>query len=387
MKRTIRSVTSGIIVLLLVSQVYAQEESYKIGAIFALSGPASWMGEPQQNTVKMIEEQVNAEGGINGRRLEIHVENTLGQELKAVTAIYRLIAKYNVSAIIGPSRSGSSLAAVPVAEEQKICMISCAPAEAIVDPVRQWVYKVAPDDADAARKIYETLHTINLDRVAIISCTTGFGKAGRYHLKRLAHEMGISIIADKTYDSDDTDMTSQLKKLNRKNPQVIINWSIIPAQINVITASRQMGLKTPFFLSHGFGHIKYAHAAGQEADGVMLPGGRLLVADDLPKDHPQRKMLRTYRREYEAKFRMPVSIYGGYAFDAANLIIAALREVGPERSKIRDYIEQQKNFTGVSGVYNFSPDDHGGLDHRAFAMLTLKKGSFFLLQQQEVPLE
>ncbi len=355
-------------------------EPYKVGAVFAVTGPASWLGEPEKNTVKMIEEQINAQGGINGHPLEVIVEDTVGDEAKSVLAVKKLITRDKVCAIVGPSRSGTTMAVIPIAERYKVPLISCAAAETIIKPVKKWVFKTPQSDADAVRRIYEKARQMGVSKVALMSGTTGFGKAGRDQLKKLAPEYKMTIVADETYGPKDTDMTAQLTKIKATDAQAIVNWSIVPAQTTVIKNRSQLGITIPLFQSHGFGNIKYARAAGKAADGVMCPAGRLLAVDTLADDHPQKAVLTKYKKDYESKFNADVSTFGGHAFDAISLVVDALKAVGCDREKIRSHIENIKGFAGTGGVFNFSPDDHVGLDKNAFEMLVIKDGNFVVAQ-------
>jgi len=351
-------------------------EPIKIGALFAVTGPAAYLGEPEKNTVLMVQEQVNAAGGINGRPIEIIVEDTEGDEAKTVMKAKKLITQDNVIAIVGPTRSGTTMAAIPIVEKYEVPMISCAAAEDIVKPVKKWVFKTPQSDADAVRVIYEKIRAMGLSKVAITSGTTGFGAAGREQLKKLAPEYGITIVADETYGPKDTDMTAQLTKIKATDAQAIINWEIVPAQTTIIKNKKQLGITIPLFQSHGFGNIKFARDAGDAAEGILFPGGRLLAVDTLPDSHPQKALLARYKKEYEEKFKTDVSTFGGHALDAINLAVAALKAVGPDKAKIRDHIENTKNFIGTGGIFNYSPDDHCGLQKDAFEMLTVKGGNF-----------
>lgn len=350
----------------------------KIGALFAVTGPAAYLGEPEKNTVLMVQEQVNAAGGINGRPIEIIVEDTEGDEAKTVMKAKKLITQDEVVAIIGPTRSGTTMAAIPIVEKYEIPMISCAAAEDIVKPVKKWVFKTPQSDADAARVIYEKIKAMGITKVALTTGTTGFGAAGREQLKKLAPEYGVTIVADETYGPKDTDMTAQLTKIKGTDAQAIINWEIVPAQTTIMKNRKQLGMTIPLFQSHGFGNIKFARDAGDAADGVLFPGGRLLAVDTLPDSHPQKALLAKYKKDYEEQFKTDVSTFGGHAFDAVNLVIAALKAVGPDKAKIREHIENTKNFVGTGGIFNYSPDDHCGLQKDAFEMLTVKGGNFVI---------
>jgi len=373
-------VAAGLVSHGLISGAWAEKEPYKVGALFAITGPAAWLGTPERNTAKMIEEQVNMGGGINGHPLQIIIEDTVGDPTKTVTAAKKLITKDEVLAIVGPSRSGTTLAVIPIVEEAKVPLVSCAAAEAIVVPVKSWVFKTPQKDSDAAIRIYETMKDMGISKIAIITGTTGFGDQGRKQLKKLAPDLGITIVADETYDPKDTDMTAQLTKIKAAEAEAVVNWSIVPGQVIVAKNMRQLGMKIPLFQSHGFGNIKYAQTAGEAGEGIIFPCGRLLAVATLPDDHPQKDLLLRYKWEYETKYEEDVSTFGGHAWDGLQLIIAALREVGPDREKIRDYIENTKNFVGTGGIFNFSPEDHNGLSKDAFEMLTIENERFVVLE-------
>jgi branched-chain amino acid transport system substrate-binding protein len=371
---------AALAVLTALSPVSFAAEPYVVGAVFAITGPASWLGEPERNTVRMVEEEINAQGGINGHPLQIIVEDTVGEETRTVLAVNKLINKDNVLAIVGPTRSGTTMAVIPIVEKAQVPLISCASAEEIVRPVRKWVFKTAQNDSHGVLKIYDKLKEMNITRVAVISSTDGYGMEGRKQLKRFAPEYGITIVADETYGPKDTDMTAQLTKIKGTDAQALVNWSIVPGQTTVIKNRRQLGMSIPLFQSPGFGNIKYARAAGDSADGLMFPALRLLMVEALPADHPQKALLATYKKDYESRFKSDVSTFGGHAYDAIHLVIAALRAVGPDRAKIRDYIENTKNFIGTGGVFNYSADNHVGLDKDALEMYTVKGGAFALVK-------
>jgi branched-chain amino acid transport system substrate-binding protein len=385
-----------IIPIILIGCAKKEKEPYKVGAVFAITGGASFLGEPERNTVKMMEEEINAAGGIKGNPLELIVYDTEGDPTKTVNAVNKLINMDKVAAIIGPTRSGSTMAVVPIVEEAKIPLVSCAAAEAIVtDPdtgkERYWTFKTPQKDSHAVIRIYEHMKSKGISKVALITGTTGFGDQGRKQLKKYAAEMGFSIVADETYAPADTDMTAQLTKIKETDAQAVINWSIVDGQSIVPKNMLQLNMTIPLYQSHGFGNVKYIEKAGNEAaEGIICPVGRLLVAEQLPDDHPQKDLLVKYKTAYEEKYNEYVSTFGGHAYDSLQLVVKALEEVGSEvkeegvnvalRPKIRDAIEKTTNFAGTGGIFNFSPDDHNGLTKAAFDMMTVKDGKFVSLE-------
>jgi branched-chain amino acid transport system substrate-binding protein len=353
----------------------------KVGAIFAVTGPASFLGGPEARSAEMVVEQINKAGGINGDTIELIVKDSAGSTEKAVSFAKQLIEEEKVVAIIGPSTSGESMAVKKVAEDGQTTLISCAAAEVIVDPVARYVFKTPQKDSFAAQMIFEEMQRQKISTIAIAAGNDGFGKAGKEQLEKMAPNFGIKVAASETYDSKATDLSALVAKLKADTAiQAVINWSVVPAQAIIAKNMRQAGWQVPLFQSHGFGNIKYAEAAGAAAEGIIFPCGRLLVVDTLPADHPQKSLLSTYKNEYEAKYKEDASAFGGYAYDAINMVIAAVKQGGKDRAKVRDAVEGLKNFAGVGGMFSFTPQDHNGLTIDSFAMMTVKDGKFILYQ-------
>lgn len=351
-------------------------EPIKIGAIFAVTGPAANLGAPEERTAQMVVDEINAKGGIKGQKLVLVIKDSQGKPENAVSFAKQLIEEEKVFAIIGPSTTGETMQIKALCDENKTLLISCAAAEAIVNPLAKWVFKTPQKDSDAARKIFMALNKLKIDKIAVTSSNTGFGKAGKEQLEKIAPEYKITIVANEVYEKDATDLTAVLTKVKAANPGAIVNWSIEPAQALLAKNMKQLGLKFPLFQSHGFGNIKYVQAAGEAAEGIIFPAGRLLVADVLAKDNPQKALLEKYKADYESKYKEDVSTFGGHAYDAITILVKAIEAAGTDKEKVREAIENLKGFVGTAGIFNFSATDHNGLDINAFEMLTVKGGKF-----------
>jgi len=353
-------------------------DTIKVGAILAVTGPASFLGAPEAKTLEMLVEEANAKGGINGKKVELIIKDTGADPQKAVSFAKQLIDEEKVFAIIGPSTSGETMQIKNIAEEGKTILLSCAAAEVIVNPVAKYVFKTPQMDKDAVIKIFETMKKMGISKIGVLSSNTGFGKAGKEQIEKLAPEHGIQILANEVYDKAATDLTAEVTKIAAAKVQGIINWSIEPAQSICIKNARQVCSNVPVFQSHGFGNINYVKSAGAAADGVIFPAGRLLVADALPDKNPQKALLVDYKKKYEARYKEEVSTFGGHAYDAFIILARALKDAGPgaDKEKVRTAIENIKGLVGTAGIFNFSPSDHNGLDINAFEMLTVKNGKF-----------
>ena len=357
-------------------------EPIRIGAIFSVTGPASFLGEPERNTVKMLEESINNAGGVLGRPVEIIVYDDETDATKAVTAVDRLIKKDKVVAIVGPSITGSTLAIVPKVEEAKVPLVSCAAAKKIVDPVKKWVFKTPQSDHLAVGQIYRHAQKAGISKVAILTCSDGYGAAGREELKSLAAAAGITIAADEVYGPKDTDMTAQLTKIKGTDAQAIVCWGTNPGPAVIARNRVQLGIKTPLYMSHGVASPKFIELAGAaNAEGILLPAGRLTCEGQVPANHPQKKILAGYIKDYETKFKQPISTFGGYAYDAVLLLVQAMKNAkSAEPAAVRDALEKIKGYHATTGEYNFSEKDHNGLTEEAFVMVRITKGDWELLK-------
>ncbi len=354
----------------------------KVGAIFSVTGKASFLGAPEAKTLEMMVADINAKGGINGNKVELVIKDSAGNSEKAVSFAKQLIDEDKVFAIIGPSTSGETMAIKNIAEEGKTLLLSCAAAETIVNPVAKYVFKTPQKDSDAGRRIFMQMKKMGITKIGVLSSNSGFGKAGKEQLEKLAPEYGIEIIANEVYDPAATDLTAEVTKIKSKNVQAVVNWSVEPAQAIVIKNIRQQNMTVPIFQSHGFGNIKYAQAAGAAAEGVIFPAGRLLAVDTLSDKNPQKKVLESYKKEYEAKYKEDVSTFGGHAYDAMKILEQAIKAAGVvDKEKVRTTIENMKGLVGTAGIFNFTPADHNGLDLNAFEMLTVKDGKFTVLEK------
>ncbi len=375
----------GILLAVLMSGAFAgAAEPIKVGAILSVTGPASFLGGPEARTLEMLVEEQNKKGGVLGRKIELIVKDSGASPEKAFSFAKQLIEEDKVFAIIGPSTSGETMKIKSVAEEGKTILLSCAAAEVIVNPVAKYVFKTPQKDSDAILKIFQQMKKMKVSKVGVLSSNTGFGQAGKAQIEKLAPANGITIVANEVYDKAASDLTAEVTKVKASGAEAILNWSIEPAQSIVIKNARQIGFKGPIFQSHGFGNIKYVDAAGQAAEGVMFPAGRLLVAEELPKSHPQKAVLLQYKKDYMSKCQgEECSTFGGHAYDAFVILMKGIEKAGSlDKEAVRTAIENLKGVVGTGGIFNFSPADHNGLNIDAFEMLTVTKGEFAILKQK-----
>lgn len=356
----------------------ASKEPYKIGGLFAITGAASSLGVPERNTMQMLEEEINKAGGINGHPVQVIIRDTESDETKAVLAVKRLIEEDKVLAIVGASQSGESLAMADTIEKSEVPFVSVAASIKIVNPVRKWIFKTPQSDYLIIQALVDHLKAKGYKNIGWLSVSNAFGDSGKVEFEKAAPKGGLTIVAKETFAATDTDMTAQLTRVKGANPDAIVVWAIPPAAAIVSKNAAQLGIKQPVFQSHGIGNKTFIDLAGSAANGVVFPVGKLLVADELPDTDVQKKVLQQYAKDYTAKFgAATLSTFGGHAWDGFWIVVKAIEKAGPDRAKIRDAIENNtKEFAGITGVFNFSPTDHNGLDKRAVTMVEIKDGKW-----------
>jgi branched-chain amino acid transport system substrate-binding protein len=352
-------------------------DAIKIGAILSVTGPASFLGEPEKNTLVMLQEEINAAGGMNGQQVELIVYDDESDVNKCVMAAKKLLDQDGVAVVIGPSISGNTLAISKFFSSAEVPLVSCAAAEKIVRPVDPWVFNTPQLDRHAVTRILQDAKAKGYAKLAILTVSDGYGQAGRGVLKELVPAQGFELVADEVYGPKDTDMTAQLTKIKGAGADAIICWGTNPGPAVVARNRVQLGLATSLYMSHGVASNKFIELAGDAAEGLILPAGRLVAVDQVPADHPQKPVLEAYVAAYTKAFGTQISSFGGYAHDAFALVMEAIKMGASAKSAdIRDNLEKISGFAGTSGVYSYSPDNHNGLDETAFIMVTIENGAW-----------
>ena len=353
----------------------------KIGAVLSVTGPASFLGDPEKKTLEIYVEDINAKGGVNGQKLQLVVYDDGGDANNARTFATRLVDQDKIAAMVGGTTTGSTLAMIPVFEEAQIPFISLAGAIQIIEPVRKWVFKTPHTDKMACEKIFADLKRRNLTTIAMISGTEAFSKSMRDQCAAVAPKMGITIAHEESYGPRDSDMTPQLTNIKGKaGVQAVVNPGFGQGPAIVTRNYRQIGITLPLYQSHGVASKQFIELAGPAAEGVRLPAAGLLVADKLADNDPQKSVVVNYSRTYQQKTGQAVSTFGGHAYDGLMILVQAMqRAKSADKAKVRDEIEKTKGYVGTGGIVNMSPADHMGLDLSAFRMLEIKNGDWTLV--------
>jgi branched-chain amino acid transport system substrate-binding protein len=335
-------------------------------------------------------EEINDNGGINGHKLKVIVYNDESKTENALNMATKLMDQDHVLAIIGPTTTGSSMAIINAVTTGKTPLISCAASIDIVTPIedRYWVFKTPQTDVQAIREIYSYLEEEGISKVALITDTSSYGAAGRKYLLEEKTDYGITVVDDQTFNSGDTNMQSQLTHIKGTSAQAVICWATNKESAIVAQDMKTLQMTIPLFCSHGVANQAFIDQAGEAANGVILPAGKLLVVDEVPDSDPQEEVLTKYRDDYEALYGAgSVNTFGGHAYDSLSMVVMALDAMDENlstaeaRQFIRDFIEDDiVDWPGTGGVFTMSPTDHLGMAPGSLALIKIEEGEWTWLQ-------
>ncbi|MBO8172592.1 MAG: ABC transporter substrate-binding protein [Bacillaceae bacterium] len=357
-------------------------EVIKIGGIFAASGGAAPLGKPEMDTVKMLVEQLNNNGGINGKKIDLIAIDSKSDQNEAALSMKRLLEQEKVVAVIGGTTSGNCLTMIPMAEKAKVPFFALGASKQINNPSdnspREWTFKSPQGDDIVAPKVVEYLKDEGLTRVAWLNVANSFGTSGHEEFMKAANENGIEVVAEEEFEASVNDAKATLTRVKKADPQAIIVWGTAQESAVVTKNIRELGIEVPIIESHGIATKQFIELAGEASNGVIFPAGKLLVVDQLPDDDPQKEVLYQYRNDFEGKFGYEASTFGGHAYDAFYMLVNAIEKVGTDPEAIRAELEKTQGFVGTGGVFNMSPEDHNGLTTDALVMIEIQDGSYVL---------
>jgi branched-chain amino acid transport system substrate-binding protein len=328
----------------------------------------------------MLADQINEGGGINGRKVELHIVDDQSTEDAAARAVSDLIEQEDVDLIIGASRTGPSLAMRPVAEQNGIPMISLAANAAIVKDA-EWVFKTTQDDKVVIERILDHAAGDGYAKIALLRDASGFGEGVADSITELGADRHIEFVTTESFEPTATDFTAQLTNIRSSGADAVIIWGINPAAALAQQQYAQLDVGLPVYQSHGVANQAFFDQAGAAADGAIVPMGRMLVADQIGDDNPQKAVIEGYVDQYTDTYGEAPNAFGGYAFDAWNIAVAAITEAGTEPEALRDAILATHDYVGVSGVFNYSADLRSGLSADSVIIAEAQDGKWKLIEE------
>lgn len=354
-------------------------EAYRIGAVLSLGGYAAVIGDNERKGLELAIEQVNAAGGIDGHPVELLLEDDESDPTKAVAAMLKLIAEGNLAAIIGPSTSSAALASMDAIRSGGIPVVTMAGAAQISQTGNPYVFRAAPTDAVTVRVVLDYLkYDLGVTKLALLHTADAFGVGGADTIAELAPSFGMEVVAREAGQPTDTDFTTQLTNIKATDAEALFIWAGSgPPAAAAAKNVTQLGITLPLFFPSGTNQA-FVEAAGESANGIRFAGPKIAVVSQLPEGDPQSGPIRTFAGLFNAAYGTPPDLFSGLGWDAANAVIEALaRAASGDPTAVWEALNQT-SYSGVTGVYYWSPADHDGYSPESLLVVAIEGGKFVL---------
>ena len=353
-----------------------------VGVTVSATGPAASLGIPEKNTMALLPKTMG------GQKVNYIVLDDASDTTAAVSNAKKLIAESKVDVVIGSSTTPNSLAMIDAVSEAQTPMITLAASAALIEPQdakKRWVFKTPQNDIMMSLAVAEHMANHGVKTVAFIGFSDAYGEGWYKEFVKAAELKKLQIISNERFSRTDTSVTGQALKIMAAKPDaVLIAGSGTPAALPKKTL-KERGFTGKFYQTHGVANADFLRVGGKDVEGTFLPAGPVLVADQLPADHPVRKSALAYVSAYAGAYgQANVSTFGGHAWDAGLVLNAAvpgaLKKGQPGtpafRAALRDELEKVKEVAGAHGVFNTSAADHLGLDQRGRVMVKIENGAW-----------
>ncbi len=346
------------------------EKTVRIGAVLPVTGSAAFLGEPMKKATQLFVEQLNKAGGIGGAPVELIVYDSVGDSTKAVTATKRLIEQDRVVAVTGIGSSSNALAIIPFVERGETPLFVVAVHREISKPTKKWVFQTVNVLDQEVERTLGFLRSKGVTKAAVLIVSDARGVGAKDEFVRQAKDFGIELATIESFGPSDTDVTPQLTRIKGGGAQAVISAVSTSAAAIVAKNHAQLGMRQLLLMGTGFS-LKFAELAGRAANGIVFPTYKVYLTEEALSDRdPQREVVLKYRRDYQAKFGEPAEVFGALQYDGLLMLGAALRAVGPDRAKVRDWVEANvRSFVGPGGVYTFGPNEHNGYAIESLVMV------------------
>jgi branched-chain amino acid transport system substrate-binding protein len=357
-------------------------EPVKIGAVLSLTGTYAGLGQPEKNVLDLYVASINKAGGINGRPIQMIVEDDATDETKAAAAASKLIEQDKVVAIIGATGTGQTMAMRGAIDRAKIPEVSLAGGTAVTNPIDPLVFATPWSNTIVVPFLFNYMKSQGITKVGLISDSGGFGKDGKAVIAAVAPKVGVKVVADETFNPGDTDMTAQLIKIKNSGAQAIVMWTAGAEAAIIVKNVKDLGIKLPVYASHGIARREFIDGAGAAANGVKFAAGKILIPKAWGEGTPAFKVATDFVNQYTAAYQTAPNTFAGHAYDALNIIVDAAKRVQGDLTPaaLRDQIEQTSGFVGIGGTFNMSATDHNGMTASDLVTYKVTGGTWVVLK-------
>jgi branched-chain amino acid transport system substrate-binding protein len=353
-------------------------EPIKLGAILSLTGTYAALGESEKNALELEAARINEAGGIDGRKIEIIIEDDATDEAKAVAAAAKLIEQDGVAAILGATGTGPSMAIRGDVQRAGVPQISMAGGTVITSEFDPLVFQTPWSNTIVVPFVLEAIKKAGITKIAVLSDTGGYGKDGLAVIQAEAPKAELEIVASETFNPGDTDVSAQLTKIKGTDAGAVLLWTAGKEAATAAKSARDLGITLPRFGGSGQARLEFAEGAGDASDGFTFGTGKSLIPANWGEGSEGFKVVADFAERYKAAYGEDPDIFAGHAYDALAIAVDGLKRTGAgaDAAALRDAIEKTSGLVGFGGNFTFSPTDHNGLTSEDLALYRFEGGTW-----------
>jgi branched-chain amino acid transport system substrate-binding protein len=357
----------------------------KIGVIASATGPTAAVGIPQKNSAALLPKK------IAGLDVEYTVLDDASDSSQTVALVKKLLTD-NVDAIIGPSGSPNSMAALQFVAEAKTPMLAPVGTTAVVIPMteqKRWVFKTTQNDSLICEALVAHMVKQGVKTVGFLGFNDAYGESWFGVFVPMIEKAGIKLVANERFQRTDQSVIGQATKIVATNPDAVLIGAAGGPTVLPHTTLVERGYKGQIYQTHGAATPDFVRLGGRSVDGAVMAASLMLVLDQVPDTNPAKKQALEYIAAYEKMYGTKPATFGANVFDAGLLLQRAVPEAlkkarpgTPEfRSALRDALEAIKDLVGTQGVYTMSAAEHSGFDKRGRELMQLREGKWVLIPE------
>jgi len=327
----------------------ASKEPIVIGLVTSVTGGQAATGENQTAGIKMAIEEWNQKGGVNGRPIELAVEDDASNPTGAVNAFNKLISTKKPVAVIGPNYTNSIMAMEPYIKQAAIPVVTGANGVPITASGNPWFFRVLTNSAVTSELLVNyVVNDLGYKKIGIIYINGEYGQSTSKVVQDDLAKLGVTPVRVESYNPDDKDLTAQLLNLDRAGAEIVIGLSYPPDAGLIMTSVSQLGLKMKLLGNTAFSLPEALNIAKEAANGHYL------MVEWMPSDDPA---IQAWVKKIEARQKQPANYIDAAYYDGTNMLLKAIETAGTDPQAIRKAMLATKGYKGITGEYSF--DEHG----------------------------
>ena len=353
------------------------KEPIKIGVVLSESGANEPLGKPERNAIELFAQRINDAGGIDGHMLEVIIKDDQSDANKAQQAVVELLEQEKPVAVIGSSGTGTTISMKQETSKAEVPQVCMAAGASIMDGDITWIFRTPPTATEAGKKALGYIaDVLKVKKVALLYDTNAFGTDGKAVIEAEAPGFGLEVVVSEGYQTDESEegMDTHLTNVMTAKPEVVVVWGTNPGPAKIAKRMRDKGIDLPYMGSHGIANQAFMELAGEAANGVLFPAGKMLIYEKILEPGTEEyEFIKEFADAYFEEYGEQINTFAGHGWDAILIVTEALKRAGGDATpaELRDEIEATEGLVGTAGIFTYTPEDHNGLSPDDLTMVKI----------------